>query len=166
MSRGECEDGPPGRRAARARSSRLWVASLLLIALPLIGLSGVLAQLLGTTHVHRPAAVHGDPLQGWQDFRRIVVGAAAARTTHGHTLWLKHRHGAADATVLALGPAGPGSTSADAVPSLVASIVLHAATMPEPGLHVPEVSSLRWRQEPPGRFKSLAWAPPERPPKA
>lgn len=165
MSTGESGFGLRCHRAARVRACRLWLASLLLVALPLVGPSGVLAHLLGTTHVHRPAAVSSDPLEGWQDLRRVVGGGTAARATHDHALWMKHRHGPVDASVVALGLAGPGSASTGAAPSLMASIVLHAPALLELGLHAAEPSPLRWAREPPRRFESTVFAPPERPPK-
>ncbi|MEO6746360.1 MAG: hypothetical protein ABIN08_17915 [Caldimonas sp.] len=138
---------------------------LLLVALPLFGLSGVLAQLLGTTHVHRPATIHVNALEGWQDFRRIA-GSPVSRVTHSHAFWQKHQHGVADKTVVALGVERQESAQGDAATSLSAATALHAPARRPFDLQAGSASSVRWPLDPPELIKNVALAPPERPPRA
>ncbi len=65
---------------------RQWVLWCLVYALPLQGLSGTLAQWLGSLHLHRGTAV------------------VAAHHHHDHAAPQRHTHALTDASVVALGP--------------------------------------------------------------
>lgn len=169
----------PGKHPAR------WLlAWCLLIALPLCGLSWTLAQLLGPAHFHAietvAAAVAADPMQGWQDFRRVDhlgdpafrerarADAHAQPDAHAHADPTRHhhRHDVETTSVVPIGAddhdanAGEGAAPA----GVTLAFVLEAACLPHPALH--ESLCAGWPADRAGPIQSCDTRRLERPPRA
>jgi hypothetical protein len=95
-----------------------WVLWCLIYALPLQGLSGVVAQWLGAQHFHR----------------EVAVSAFADHHHHGHAAVQRHRHTVTDATVIAIGvDAGNGEADLTSLPGAWGSL---AGTCASARLHL------------------------------
>lgn len=150
-------------RAVRTRS-RLLIVRLLLLAVPVFGLSGLITELLGVQHRHEKVQIVADSLVGWQDFRR-ATGAKPVSQQHSHLFWKRHHHSTSDASVVALDGGPQESSSGEA-----ASISVGTVTLGTAGslaiIYKPNESSSGWPCCGPYRVTTLAVEPPERPPKA
>lgn len=148
----------------RARSSRLLIVGLLLLALPVYGLSGLITELLGAKHGHEQVPATSDGLLGWQDFRRVTASAPAPHA-HSHQFWKRHHHSTSDASVIALAGAAQDLSSGDAATVSASSGTLGMACSIAI-ISRPDDASSAWPRHGPDRVTTLAVEPPERPPKA
>jgi len=89
-------------RPRPARPMRTLVLWLMLAALPVQGVATLLVGLLGASHQHSRVTRVEQISPGLQDVRRFAYDVRAAAPAHSHSLWLRHHHSTADATVTAL----------------------------------------------------------------
>jgi hypothetical protein len=154
-------------RRLTGRARRL-VVCCLLVALPVYGASGTLVQLLGSDHVHRvteAAARTTDALAGWVDMRRGATMAKAAGHVHTHSLFQRHHHDRADASVVSVDGGSLGGAAADdagAPDALVHVLALTDAVV------VHEAGNLRFPWPSAAPAAALPWLAegPLRPPKS
>jgi hypothetical protein len=153
---------PPPHIADRAvaqlrRHGLVW---LLLLALPLHGLSAALIGLIGQRHFHDTVSAHALGRALWQADADTVD---ADRHAHQHSALQRHRHERSDAAVIALDPLLPESGldagTSGAAPSMLAPPPVAHVFARDDG-HVP------WSLRDTGWFVSWSSEPLERPPKA
>jgi hypothetical protein len=111
---------PSTHRTLAHRSARRWLAWSLALALPLQGMAAGMLAVAGPEHVH----VQTEPALALTDFRRITPlevsrdqhVLAGLGHFHRHATPLRHRHAAADLSVLLTGneadPDGPAADDA------------------------------------------------------
>lgn len=185
-------------RLAHRSLPRLALIWVLAVALPVHGLSGLLAQMLGAEHRHAGAVQAGDE-GAWnpQRWLRAVIGDGAmslveaaherqrggpmrppatqaptahapkaAGQVHGHGLFERHHHDAADGSVVSLGAKqdgqdAPGGTAASDLGGAWLLPMAPAAAAWMPGDATPS-----WRDAAAAAWRSHASAPPDPPPRA
>jgi hypothetical protein len=166
---------PPTRHAPMStrrwhhsnRAARWFVCCCLALALPLGGLSALLAGALGAVHFHQPAAVaalESGPMAGWQDFRRLNHVADSGVHLHDHAKLGRHHHDANDAGLVTVG-AGEHDEGVDGAATAAAiSIVLAASVTVSLDLPAPSATGVPWAAAAACRFESCALRRLERPP--
>jgi len=147
--------------AALRRHGLVW---LLLLLLPLHGLSAALIGLLGQRHFHEVAPSHAMGRVLWQSEGDAVNAVSGDAHAHAHTVAQRHHHRAEDATVVSLDPLQADEAVAEAGASSAAPSML--APPPGFGLTVRAAGHLPWSARHTGWFVSWSSQPPERPPKA
>lgn len=153
----------------RARRLLVW---LLLCLLPLQGLATVLVQGFGALHFHAPAAAVagavGDPMQGWQDFRRMIHGEAPEASHYAHDGLQRHHHAAADehsAVVVDFG--GGDAAQSDEAPATSAGALAQAmGPLGDDAVALPSAAHDSWTAVPSAPMATRQPAPLERPPRA
>jgi hypothetical protein len=141
---------PADRAVAALR--RHGLAWLLVLALPLHGLSAAMIGLLGQRHYHDAAQAHA--------LGRTLHDAAPAHL-HQHGIE-RHHHAHDDASVVPLDPLKADDAASDGTSSAAPSMLA-----PPPGHRIATRTQGRapWQAAPTGRFVSWSSQPPERPPK-
>ena len=163
MIRGMRASRPATTRLRAARRWRLWVLTVLLVALPVYGLSGTLLELLGSHHRHQQADRVATAMDGWQDFRRSATVHVEPQP-HGHLLWQRHQHDRFDASVIYLdGPAQNASTEDTTSAATVAS-ALWTALWSAIEIHVPPGVWVPWPGDRSARVATVSVEPLDRPP--
>lgn len=140
--------------AALRRRGLLW---LLLLAMPLHGLSAAMIGLLGQRHFHDAVPAHALGRALWQPGVDVDT-----RHDHAHGALQRHHHARDVSGVIALDPwspeAGIDVGSSSAAPSML-------APPPSARLLVHNDGHTPWSLRDTGRFVSWSSEPPERPPK-
>ena len=151
----------------RSRAARWFVCLCLAVALPLGGLSALLAGALGAVHFHQPAAVaamDAGPMAGWQDFRRLNHLADSGVHLHDHAKLGRHHHDANDAGLVTVG-AGEHDDGVDgAATAAGAAVVLAGSSAVSLQLPAPLATGVLWAAAAACRFESCALRRLERPP--
>lgn len=152
----------------RSRTARWFVCCCLAVALPLAGLSALLAGALGAVHFHHqpaaPTARDAGPMAGWQDFRRVNHVADSGVHLHEHVKLGRHHHDANDAGLVTVG-AGERDDGVDGAATAAAgAIVLAASAAASFDLPAPAATGVPWAAAAACRFESCAPRRLERPP--
>ncbi|CAM5794761.1 hypothetical protein [Rhizobacter fulvus] len=149
------------RRAARL------IVWCLACALASCGFWSVRVQVLGTNHTHVRAAAVDEAMAGWQDFRRAAHLAGVSSTpAHGHALYQRHHHGAADTSLASLDAPGSAATSGDA-PNAQGATLLGLPPIVAPFADpARSADAARWRDIATGGIDRLEAGRLERPPRA
>ena len=145
--------------AALRRHGLVW---LLLLVLPLHGLSAAIIQLIGQRHFHDSVPSHALGRVLWQPERDAVL--ASSRHDHAHAMLQRHHHGRDDASVIALDPLLPDAVVTDGSASAAAPSLL--APPPHARLFASRLGHSPWRAGESGWFVGWSSPPMERPPKA
>lgn len=150
-----------------SRAARWLVCRCLALALPLCGLSTLLAGALGAVHFHQPAvvaALDAGPMAGWQDFRRLDHVADSGVHLHDHAKLGRHHHDANDAGLVTVG-AGEHDDGVEGAATVAAvAIVLAASGAVSLQLPAPSATGVLWVAAAACRFESCVLRRLERPP--
>ncbi|MBA2722375.1 MAG: hypothetical protein H0W48_04540 [Methylibium sp.] len=155
-------------RSHATQSLRTLVLCCLLVALPVYGLAGSIAQWLGVQHSHDHGAVlahAADPMAGWQDFRRIVAVGDATAHGHDHAALERHHHARGDASVNSLGSDGGDSTPTDGASPVGSAGCMFIPVASSPW-YAPTSAAQVWLAFVPPMIASRPPARLDRPPKA
>lgn len=145
--------------AALRRRGMVW---LLLLVLPLHGLSAALIGLLGQRHFHAAVPTHALGRVLWQGQIEDPRPDTTAHA-HAHAALERHHHARDDASVIALDPAVADDAMADAGTTGASPSML--APPPSARLAPRSIGRVPWQSADTGRFVSWSSQPPERPPK-
>lgn len=172
---------------------RRFVVLLLLVALPLHGLSSGLVQLLGPDHRHDSSAEAADTtpwsarlgrqlqaLVGPQTARLIEnlrlqarlqpasaptrIHVPSAAAHHHHGVFARHHHAADDASLVLSGARADGQSAADA--ALAGAMAMPLAPTSALAMALPAVHRMRWPVHAAPAWHNHVPGLPERPPSA
>ena len=144
--------------AALRRRAIVW---LLLLVLPVHGLSAALIGLLGQNHFHAAVPSHALGRALWQP--SDDAASDAALHDHAHATLQRHHHDRDDASVVAIDPLA-ADNAAEAGGSSAAPTML--APPPAQGFPARTAGHLPWQACASGWFVSWSSEPLERPPQA
>lgn len=156
------------RRASRfnKRSWRWFVCCLMVIALPVCGLSTLLSALLGPVHFHEAttaATTDEGSMTGWHDFRRLSHVADSMLHVHDHSDLGRHHHDRGDTGLVTVGAGDHGEDAAGA-PATAATIVLAVGNQTSVQLLLRSTTAMDWSAPLTCRFRSCDLRRLDRPP--